>query len=458
MRNIVILLLLAQVALGGFIDLGTNQQSNVQLGTNLVQYCYLGTHQVWMRSVVVPWTPTYAIRCGLTNGNQYTDTGLMVQKGWTVNMLVQVRSNGASRVMGTPLAGSYLYFGAGSEAWSLRYGDSALISGSVPNTGWHFVQVSASGLTCTITTNGTQADTVTAGSFTTNTTTTFKLGSVNSANTSVPWDIARVQLVDQAGTVERDLIATQYGYFTDVVTGVGYPFGVNGVGGTALDVTNVAGQAFPSMSWATSSFTGWHPEWAMQCGLTNRSSGTDTGLKPQGGWGYSELFLVRSNVSTVAYQGSGVQVAGSNMRLNLQASALQVNYGSSSFATTAVIQPNVWYQWSLYATNAVTTFYAYTNGVQYTTPTAYTVFSGNTYTWFVGHANGSAAGFFAAIPRTQIWDNTGTLRIDLMALPVGWWWDNVSRTFFPFSAGAGIGDSRDTTNVLGQAFPGQTWK
>ena len=203
-----------------------------------------------------PWAPTYAIRMGLTNLNQYTDTGLYVQQNWAVKMLVNIRSNPVGyHYLGVSLSTSdYYFFGKHTSGyWLMQYGNGTSSQTLTMTNGWHYISVAATNLNVYLYTNASLAVSVVNGSaFATNTTKTFYLGLYNngSASRCPNWDVARLQLIDNMGTLKQDLIATGSGTFTNAIGGATFTFGVSGTGGTSTDSTNVTGQTFPTMNWA----------------------------------------------------------------------------------------------------------------------------------------------------------------------------------------------------------------
>jgi len=200
-----------------------------------------------------PWTPTYAISMNATNSTQYTESGVYVQQNWAVYMLVNIRSNSTLRRTGTGLANSQYSIGnLTTTTWCNGYGNAAIAnSNAAQATGWHFITCVSTGLTAYLATNGIRVAIRTATTFTTNTTVTMPIGTLStSASAGVRWDVARVQCIDPNGTVQRDLIATPSGTFTNAIGGATFTFGAGGTGGTSADSTNVTGQTFPTMNWA----------------------------------------------------------------------------------------------------------------------------------------------------------------------------------------------------------------
>ena len=200
----------------------------------------------------VGWTPTWAIRMNATNLSQYTDSGLYVQQGWAVKMLVNIRSNPATtRYTGSAFAGGYyLLGGSAAHVWQLYYGDT-LNQGGNESTGWHYISIVSTNLHAYLYTNGVLIITRNAASFSTNTTKTFYVGWNLAGGNGEPWDVARIQLIRWDGVLQRDLIATGSGTFTNAIDGATFTFGagVGGTGGTSADSTNVSGQIFPAQTW-----------------------------------------------------------------------------------------------------------------------------------------------------------------------------------------------------------------
>jgi hypothetical protein len=208
-----------------------------------------------------PWTPTWAISACLTNTAEYADSGVAVGSNYTVNLLINIRSNTtATRFIGSYAASTARFaFGTSSaQKFHMYYGNSSGIqvftntSGVSPlgNAGWLFVTIATSNTMAYISTNNVAAGTMGAAtSFAAGLTNTFRIGTAT-ASTAPFWDIARIQLINPSGTVEKDFIATGVGTFTNCSDASTITWGVGGTGGTSLDSTNVTGQTYPPMNWA----------------------------------------------------------------------------------------------------------------------------------------------------------------------------------------------------------------
>ena len=142
----------------------------------------------------------------------------------------------------------------GAASYYASYGDQQSAAGSSYAYGsWMLVRMATTNLDMVISTNGIMVAGVTATVVSTNTTDTFKVGAnlvVQSG--SMKWNVARIQLIRWDGVLQKDLIATANGTFTNVADGAVVNFGVSGTGGTSADSINVQGQNFPPptmMNW-----------------------------------------------------------------------------------------------------------------------------------------------------------------------------------------------------------------
>ena len=200
-----------------------------------------------------PWVPTYALQYNLTNSTrvQYTDSGLYVQAGWQAKLLVNIRSNPAVQGrMGVFMSGtsaSYAFGHSQSPIVTAFYGPNSSLDANTPAIGWHFISIVTTGQTDMVFyTNGVKATSVNGTSFTaTNTTAKFFVGCMNNNGTPAAgpsWDIARVQLIDNMGTLALDLMATSNGTWTNKLTGATFTAGLLGTGMTSANVSNIVGQ------------------------------------------------------------------------------------------------------------------------------------------------------------------------------------------------------------------------
>ena len=412
------------------------------------------------------WTPTWAISMGLTNSDQFTDSGLYVQQGWQIRMLANVRSNVTGyKYMGIAMSGSTFDLGHhASGAFYFGYGNGgANVNPAFPGPGWMFVTLATTNFTAVLTTNGVVSiNTVSTSSFATNTTTTFYVGEYHNGTASrcPNWDVARIQFIDPNGVLKRDLIATPYGYFTNVLDGVGYSYGVNGQGGTSLDSSNVIGQAFPAMNWVAPTTTGWSPEWAISMNVTSAVQYSDVGVLGGKGWTLKFLSNMRSNSA------SGRSMMGTTYNA--------VPYAGIGFGWTTAMAGWFWYSQALITPGTFYTGWSYTDcvpdaDINYMNFTTNGVFIGKAGPWNASGANTinyriglrSGATTYCCcwdFVRAQFTDPNNVVQRDLFATPVGTFWDSVTKSFYTFGVNGVGGTSLDSTNIIKQTIPAQTWK
>lgn len=189
------------------------------------------------------WTPTYAIVFNKTNNTQQLLTGLYFQNNWDVKLLMNVRSNHVGYFFAN--TGVRLGSTITTNYWNAYWGNSTLKTTPTicPTSTWLFCEAAFTNLAIYLSTNGITfyVDTTSCTTWATNTTSGLSIGKYSTSYGC--FNLARCQLIDNAGILRMDLQAQSNGTFYDAVGKTNVAFGNQN---DSLDIT---GQTFPAQSW-----------------------------------------------------------------------------------------------------------------------------------------------------------------------------------------------------------------